>query len=81
MRTIEVIEACVGSDFMYPVGVHEVPADIARSLISAGLAKPVQVIEKKVIKKVQNGAENIQAKDSRSNGTRKSGRGKASSKG
>ena len=39
MRKIEIIEACMGEGFGYNEGVHEVPTELARKLISAGFAK------------------------------------------
>ena len=40
MRTVEILEGCAGENFAYNVGVHEVPDDLARDLIRAGLARP-----------------------------------------
>ena len=69
-------------NFMYAVGVHEVPADIARALISSGLARPFKEVEKKVIKRGQKAVINVLKTDnSTDNRTNKPNRSKAAPKG
>jgi len=51
LRKIEILTAVAGKDFAYGEGVREVPADIAKSLISGGLAKPYKKVERAVKKK------------------------------
>lgn len=81
MREIEILEALVGEGFAYNKGVHEVPAEIARDLISAGLARPVTKVEKKIKKRGQKATVNVQAEDGSGKPPGNKNRGKATSKG
>lgn len=62
LRKIEILEGCVGRDFAYAKGVHEVPADLARQLISDGLARPHKEIQRAIkktkrVSKADNGTD------------------------